>query len=403
MKTQHLFDQPGFLKTFENLVRELRAFPTVKSLKSSSWFQQNEIHLRQLLEYPYVDDVCSTLPSGKQWIRCVSWNIEKGKKFAELANAFTKDNRLFSADVILLQEADFGMARSGNRFIAHELARVLNMNSAFAPCFIEMTKGVDDDLKSVGDNAVGIQGNALLSRYPIQRAQTVIYPRCFEPFESAEKRYGNRNALVCDLEVNGGIISFVSTHLEVRNTPGCRARQMMILMKALKQHQGKRILISGDFNSNTFSRGNAWRTLKGFLRLATSSHSQWLASILKPQGYEPLFAVLRQNGFEWESFNDGRATASTQLHSLEDIRFVPKFVRRRVFRILSEFENGLPLRLDWFAGRNLSVVCEMQGPSTLGKSAGPIPPQTLEKLFDGHPVEYISDHRPILIDLKIPF
>ena len=43
--------------------------------------------------------------------------------------------------MLLLTELDYGMARTGNRFVARELARALKLNYAFAPCYLNLTKG----------------------------------------------------------------------------------------------------------------------------------------------------------------------------------------------------------------------------------------------------------------------
>lgn len=190
-----------------------------------------------------------------------------------------------------------------------------------------------------------------------------------------------------------------TTHLEVRNTPRCRARQMAALVEPFKEEARAIILIGGDFNSNTFSRGTAWRTLRSLIRLVSSKPGSLLASTLSPQGREPLFDVLGQSGFEWGPFNDDNPTAATFLRSLEDVHLVPRFLRDRAFRTLKSFEEGLPLRLDWFVGKNISPAVRPPWEGNMAKGSEPLSPRTIIEFENGVKPEEVSDHRPILVDL----
>ncbi len=52
----------------------------------------------------------------------LAWNIESGNRFEGIVDALKNHARLKEKDVLLLTELDYGMARSGNRFVAQELA-----------------------------------------------------------------------------------------------------------------------------------------------------------------------------------------------------------------------------------------------------------------------------------------
>ena len=55
-------------------------------------------------------------------------------------DALLREHPLIGAsDLLLLTELDYGMARSGNRFVAREIARALNLNYAIA--YHERLKG----------------------------------------------------------------------------------------------------------------------------------------------------------------------------------------------------------------------------------------------------------------------
>ena len=399
MPKDDYLDDPAFPAELENLQACLRAHPTLRSLTSSAWFSQNRNRIERILDHSHVENSSFSPSPGKPWLRCLSWNIEKGTKLDMLIEIFRSDRRFLSADLILLQEADLGMARSGNRFVARELARTLDMNFAFAPCFIELTKGAGEDLKAAGENSSGLQGNAILSRFPIQSARTIRLPQCFEPFEFSEKRYGNRAALICQFDIGGRKMMAATTHLEVRNSPRCRAEQMAALIGALKEEARTTILIGGDFNSNTFPRGTAWRTLRSLFRLMTVDPANLVGTTLSPQAREPLFDVLSHSGFEWKPFNDSTATAATFLRSLEDVHLIPRFLRDRASRTLKSFEKGLPLRLDWFVGKNISPVVPLSRRESMVHGLDPISPMTITEFENGVAPENVSDHRPILVDL----
>ena len=77
------------------------------------------------------------------------------------------------SDVLLLTELDYGMARSSNQHVARELARELEMAYAFAPCYVNLSKGSGLESAAAGENAEALHGNAVLSRWPIRRAWSV--------------------------------------------------------------------------------------------------------------------------------------------------------------------------------------------------------------------------------------
>jgi endonuclease/exonuclease/phosphatase family metal-dependent hydrolase len=386
-KDNHM-ESPKLIEEVRNLIINLTKFPTLRSLHASSWYRANATRLQKVLEAVVVDNSQGGQLT-KTVVRIVSWNIEKGKKFSEILRQLQDDEQLACADVILLEEVDWGMARSGNRFVARDLAKALGMNFVFAPAVIELTKGVGDDLECPGENACGLQGNAILSRGILTTPSNIRLPQCFEPFGFEEKRYGGRNALLCRVEWNRSELTVVCSHLEVRNTPRCRARQMEHLLKCLDRITTGPAILGGDFNTNTFARGTRWRTLKSAVRILSSQDLGLLDSALHPEDREPLFRAVKRHGFEWGAANDDRPTSSTHLQSLEDIRRVPGLLLRRVRDSLERYETGLPLRLDWICLRGLQAVLSERSPLTL------------ETFSDGGLPESVSDHRPIICDVEM--
>ncbi len=304
-------------------------------------------------------------------IRLVTWNIEKGKRWRLLKSCLEAEP-IRTADVLCLQEVDDGMARSGNRRIAHEIAELLGMRVVFGQCFRELTKGIGEELLAPGENTTALQGNATLSRFPIVDSRNLLLPACFDHSKRLEKREGNRHALIVRLDCGSGqTLTVANAHLEVFSTARCRRRQMRFLISEISTGAA---VITGDFNTNTFNRGSAFHTLQS---LAVLLGSNVQARPLTPWFYEPLFGELTAAGFSWESFNDTLPTCSVDLTTLEDRVYVPAPIRKRIL----DRCRILPLRLDFIAGRGVRAVCA-------GRTVTDLPCRP-------------SDHLPVTCDVEV--
>lgn len=72
-------------------------------------------------------------------------------------------------DLIIMSEMDIGMARSGNIHTTRKLAYRLKMNYAWGLEFVELTNGnkEEQEMTRGKENALGLHGNAILSRCPM--------------------------------------------------------------------------------------------------------------------------------------------------------------------------------------------------------------------------------------------
>lgn len=381
------------------LVEELRKYPTLPALRASAFYREQAPVLNQLLNTPEWSPCLSAAPKLRDFLRVTSWNIEKGKQFDGLLQTFLEHPILHWSDLILLNEVDVGMSRSMNRHIARELARFLGMHCVFAPAHLELTRGIGDDLLIPGENTSALQGNAILSRYPMAQPRIIDLPICSEHFDLEEKRYGRRIALVVDLQTEPEPMTVVCAHLEVRNTPACRTRQMDRILESLDSGGSFRTLIAGDFNTNTFLRGNAWRTLRALVRLLGSDPVRLQRRLLSPHLHnERLFQSLVRHGFILRGFNDQQSTAVAPLKGIEDGAFIPGFVRRWATHRMGRYNFRLELRLDWFAGQGLlplsSSAARDETTGVVSVSA-----QTIKHLT--HKSRPISDHDPIVVDIAL--
>src|SRR5581483_6308628 len=252
------------LRDNQPLVRQLAQFATLRELHSSSFFAGHKHQIDSVLNTPDITINQEAKPRISDFLRVAHWNIERGNNFDGVVHYLQTIPMLETADILFLNELDVGMIRTGNRHIANDLGEALGFHVVYAPEYIEMTKGVGEELKLSGENTTALHGNAILSRYPISNVRIIPLPTCFEPFEFHEKRYGRRIAIVVDVDFNGSTVTAVTAPSEVRNTPACRACQTEEIVSQL-DHQGIRgpVIIGGDFNSNSFARGTNSRTLRG--------------------------------------------------------------------------------------------------------------------------------------------
>jgi len=341
----------------KEIQRLLRPFSTVEVLRAAPSWPALRDRIERLLDTMrwFTPDTPPGPPVDPERMRAVHWNIEHGNRYEQVEHALLGHPQLEQADVVLLNEVDLGMARSGNRDVAGELAAALGLYGVWAPLFIETTIGRDDDPRAARDthNEEALFGQAILSRWPIGQARVIELPSPDREQFRHERMYGRHIGLIAPIERPGRPFVAVSVHLAVHRTRSLRALQMRTLLEAL-QNEIRPVALAGDFNSHTFDRGRPWDALFGALALLFLPHSPLERRLLRPdQGAarEPLFDVLRHYGFEWSGFVDRQPTLRLRLARLPEARRVLRVVGRPGRAALARVEQRAGLRLDWFAGR----------------------------------------------------
>jgi len=376
----------------------LRGYKTLVELKRSAFYSDYGNRIETFLKTAQLKSQPNAVPRLNSFLRIVQWNIEKGKQFDSILNLLQSNETLRWADVIILNEADLGMNRSQNRHVARDLAESLGMHMVFAPCFVELTKGTGEELGLDGKNRESLQGNAVLSRYPIQEAQVIPLPATFEPYEFFEKRFGWRNCLWAGIQLTQRVLWIGSVHLELRNTPKCRARQMQYLLERLPGNGEGSYVLGGDLNTNGFSRGTAWRTLKSVSRILCKAPSDLKRELLHPElGSERLFRNLSRFGFSWEKLNSNDETARTEIDSLEEAGFFPAKLLNVIHRRLAPYQGYLAFKLDWLVGKNVRSLVGGQTRDN-GTDVVSLNPACLKTENSGP--NRISDHLPIYADFE---
>jgi endonuclease/exonuclease/phosphatase family metal-dependent hydrolase len=381
------------------LLQQLRKFRTLAELHGSPFFAESSKELDAIVTTPEIVHCSRAVPRLSSFVRVAQWNLEKGRCWERAVELIQSNDVLRWADVLLLNEADHGMIRSGNVHVAGRSASALGMNMAFCPAHLELTKGTGGELRLDGENCESLQGNAVLSRYPILEARAVPLPACFEPFEFHEKRYGRRNCVWARLQIGAGSAWVGAAHLEVRDTPRCRALQMRHLMARTPGSEHEPHLLGGDLNTNGFPRGTRWRTLRSIARLLLRHPEEVKEELRHPERRtEPLFRIVRQAKFAWEGLNSFRETASAPIGDLEDSALLPDFFIQFIRRRFEPFRGRLEFKLDWLLSRGVRALRSGEmldsGSGTLSLDPACIP---LERVGPNR----ISDHSPIFADIRL--
>jgi endonuclease/exonuclease/phosphatase family metal-dependent hydrolase len=292
-----------------------------------------DLHRRLLDELPCLHQVAQwhAGPSAdlSGWLRVVAWNVQRGRRPAELAHVL----RASGAGVCLLSELDDGMARTHNEDTAEAIAVANRAGYAFGVEFIELGLGDEAEQRAAAGqgNDRGLHGNAILSRGrlgdPVVARLPDSGPGWFA-VDSPQPRVGSRVAVLATVTLDGVPVEVASVHLENRTDGRHRAEQMEVLLEALDERSdGGPAMVGGDFNTLGVSYADLLdRPLVRRLRREDPTRFTW------PVAREPLFEVARDHGFEW---TDANVAAPTTEH---DAQGRPDHV---------------PLKLDWILVRGL--------------------------------------------------
>jgi endonuclease/exonuclease/phosphatase family metal-dependent hydrolase len=281
--------------------------------------------LSRLLSSPFLDN--SINPQGVKRpgsapnsLRVATWNIERGLEFDAIKAALSGDQRFFRrltpatrssnfdlnavldqarrlshADIVVLNEVDWGLKRTNYRNVARDLALATHMNYAYAVEFVEvdpLTLGTEtlegesgsDKAEIVKNNTVdksrtlGLHGTAILSRFPLTNVRVIRFANQGHDWYADEKkavskidqakrkgaglvfsekivrevRRGGRMMILADVEdsqIPGRVLTVVATHLEQKTKPDERLLQLEEVLAAIKD-TSHAVVIAGDMNTS---------------------------------------------------------------------------------------------------------------------------------------------------------
>jgi endonuclease/exonuclease/phosphatase family metal-dependent hydrolase len=384
---------PHFPKLAQfNSTHELEASPLYARLRAEVERVLNGVECGEFAPPKSVVEVARNMQS----IRATAWNIERGSRLEEIVRVLRENPLMSRSDVLLLTELDYGMARSANRHVAREIARELELNYAFAPCYINLSKGSGLESGAAGENDEALHGNAVLARWPIVRALSVALPNGKDKMRGREKRLGNQRAVVCDVEHPSGAFRVVSLHLDAHSSQRHRARQMRVVLDFIETLEPRLpVLLGGDWNTSTYNSSRAVYSIAGFFRRVLMGVGNVIENhYLQPERWfeRGLFRELERRGFRFRELNE--RGAGTLHYDVKDLsartnmgEWVPRWCFWWIEWALREHGGRCSLKLDWFAGRGIEANTRE-------------PPHVVGNLR-GHAGEVLSDHDPIVLDFVL--
>ncbi len=331
-----------------------------------------------------------------EFLRVVHWNIERGLEFEAIEAVFKGEKELLAlldnerfppesdkrreileqaallrqADVIVLNEVDWGLKRTDYRNIAADLAERLGMNYAFGVQFVELSpiqikqeikpenEGQKEVLELIAVDQArykGLQGVAILSRFPLENVRLLpfknqpydwyktekkgtsllekgkreISKRVFLEKIMPEVRRGGRATLIAEIadpRFPEGRVSVVATHLENRTKPANRHKQLKELLEEIKEIRHP-VILAGDMNTTTSDL-----TPTSFIRELTKrfgSPKFWIK-----RGVLMIFGIGFLEDFALTAITFGRTHADPTVKSIPIISPNPE---RKFFATLEDF------------------------------------------------------------------
>ena len=379
--------------------RELARFQSTKTLEASALYARLRPEVERVLDGVEQGDFTSSagaMPLDTGAVRATAWNIERGRQLDEIIRVLREHEVMRQSDVLLLTELDYGMARSGNRHVVREIAEGLGMAYAFAPCYINLSKGSGLESGAEAENAEALHGNALLSRWPIRRAWSIALPNGKDKMKGREKRLGSQRAVVCEVEHPAGLFRAVSLHLDAHSSQRHRELQMKVVLDFIERlGPPMPVLIGGDWNTSTYNSRRAVYSIAGFFRRVLMGVGHVIENhYLKPERWfeRGLFRELERRGYAYAGLN--QPGAGTLHYDVKDLaantnmgEWVPRWCFWWIEWALKDQGGRCSLKLDWFAGTGLEP--------------DPQAPPRVISFLRGAAGEVLSDHDPIVLDFRL--
>jgi endonuclease/exonuclease/phosphatase family metal-dependent hydrolase len=348
---------------------ELLRFSSTRELESSALYVRLRPEVERVLN-GIVEEKWSPLSAENHAdelrpVRATAWNIERGTRLESIIRVLREHPLIRESDLLLLTELDYGMARSGNRFVAREIAEALELNYAFAPCYLSLVKGSGLESETVGENTQALHGNALFSRYPIRGAHQLALPNGKDKMRGKEKRLGAQRAVIADVLHPLGTFRAVSLHLDAHSTQRHRHLQMKLLLDHLETLTPQLpVIIGGDWNTSTYNSRRALYAVMGFWRRVMMGVDYFIRNHYPhPDRWfeRGLFRELERRGYDYRSLNE--PGVGTLHYSVEDIAvntnmadWIPQWCFHFLKWSLRNHGGRASLKLDWFTGRGVTAA-----------------------------------------------
>lgn len=153
--------------------------------------------------------------------------------------------RNMNPDVLMLQEADIDSKRSAYVDQVQYLLDNTDLNYA-----IYASQWQADYVPSDGVGQVN-SGNAILSKYPLDKAERIALPLIGEQSGLVQYFYLRRNILMADLTINNQTVKLMNTHTSAYSSDGTKKQQLEIIEAKAAElaAAGSTFILGGDFNN----------------------------------------------------------------------------------------------------------------------------------------------------------
>lgn len=378
-----------------------------------------ENKLNKLLTTPLVSNRTASQPvtaraGSNKFIRVATWNIERGLEFDAIKAALTNDQRFFQrlpaaqrsskfdlpailkqseelrrADVVILNEVDWGLRRTEYHNVGRELATAMQMNYAFGVEFVEVdpltlgTETLDDEtgadkaemLENIAvdkTRTLGLHGTAILSRFPLRNVRIIRFVSQGHDWYADEKkgvsqlekgkqksaevifgekiqrevRRGGRMMLLADIEnsgIPGGVATILATHLEAKAKPSERVLQLKELLATIKEINHP-VIVGGDMN--TSGSDSTPTSFQREFKKRMGSKSFWVTKGIKyATGVGLVYDVTLGLVKFWRTRSDP---------TVKNVRFVSENPEEKFFTTLKDFRFGDGGAFDFRGARQYS-------------------------------------------------
>ncbi|HUS11361.1 MAG TPA: endonuclease/exonuclease/phosphatase family protein [Pyrinomonadaceae bacterium] len=387
--------------------------------------EQLQVKLQKLLTTPFVNNDATgngarplkpISPTVGRYLRIAQWNIERGLEYEALETVFTDPSKFVSlldqakyppasasrarvleqaelltqADIIVLNEVDWGMKRTGYRNVIADLAAALKMNYAYGAEFIEVDpialgmekfEGVEQEERVAlaeqitiePDRYKGLHGTAILSRCPLVNVRLIPFRTqghdwyatekkgvtkvekskrkaselAFQQKVEREVRRGGRMMLLADIEdpeIPKGRLTIVATHLESKTKPKNRVKQLEELLVTIKDIKNP-VVVAGDMNTST--RDSTPTSIRREIKKRFGSKKYWVK-----QGIKFLTGLSWPNSLLLGGVNEYRKQADPTVRSIHLVASNPE---AKFFEVLKSFRFSDGGAFDFRGERERSI------------------------------------------------